>query len=190
MKILTKLEDTYKNLQTGIISSEEASKLGIKIIKHMRDKCDEYASKYNLNFTCLATPAEGLSGRFVNIDKAIYGKIKGVTDKDYYTNSFHIPVYYNISIVNKIKKEAPFHALTNAGHISYIEMDGDVTDNIEAFEKVIRLMKESGIGYGAVNHPVDRDPVCGYVGIIKDVCPGCGRREFEPISVEKLTNCC
>jgi len=170
--------------------SDEASKLGIKIIKHMRDKCDEYAAKYNLNFTCLATPAEGLSGRFVNIDKAIYGKIKGVTDKDYYTNSFHIPVYYNISIVNKIKKEAPFHALTNAGHISYIEMDGDVTDNIEAFEKVIRLMKESGIGYGAVNHPVDRDPVCGYVGIIKDVCPGCGRREFEPISVEKLTNCC
>lgn len=168
--------------------SEEAEKLGIKIIKFMREKCDEYSEKYNLNFTCLATPAEGLSGRFVNIDKAIYGKIKGVTDRDYYTNSFHVPVYYNISIVNKIKKEAPFHALTNAGHISYIEMDGDLTENVEAFEKVVRLMKESGIGYGAINHPVDRDPVCGYVGIIKDVCPGCGRREFEPIPVEKLAD--
>ena len=165
--------------------SDEAEKLGIKIIKFMRDKCDEYSEKYNLNFTCLATPAEGLSGRFVNIDKAIYGKIKGVTDRDYYTNSFHVPVYYNISIVNKIKKEAPFHALTNAGHISYIEMDGDLTQNVEAFEKVIRLMKESGIGYGAINHPVDRDPVCGYVGIIKDVCPKCGRREFEGILLDK-----
>lgn len=170
--------------------SEEAEKLGIKIIKFMRDKCDEYSEKYNLNFTCLATPAEGLSGRFVNIDKAIYGKIKGVTDRDYYTNSFHVPVYYNISIVNKIKKEAPFHALTNAGHISYIEMDGDLTENVEAFEKVVRLMKESGIGYGAINHPVDRDPVCGYVGIIKDVCPGCGRKEFEAVPVEKLNDCC
>ena len=129
---------------------------------------------------------EGLSGRFTSIDRAIYGKIKGVTDREYYTNSFHVPVYYNISITDKIKREAPFHALTNAGHISYIEMDGDLTENVEAFEKVIRLMKESGIGYGAINHPVDRDPVCGYVGIIKDVCPGCGRREFEPIPAQKL----
>ena len=152
----------------------------------MRKKCDEYCKQYNLNFTLLATPAEGLSGRFVNIDKAIYGNIKGVTDKSYYTNSFHIPVSFNISIKDKITLEAPFHALTNAGHISYIEMDGDLTENVEAFEKVIRLMKEAGIGYGAINHPVDRDPVCGYVGIIKDVCPGCGRREFEAIPVEKV----
>ncbi len=166
--------------------SDKAEKLGVEIITFMRKKCDEYSEKYNLNFTCLATPAEGLSGRFVNIDKAIYGKIKGVTDREYYTNSFHVPVYYNISIVDKIKKEAPFHALTNAGHISYIEMDGDLTENVEAFEKVIRLMKESGIGYGAINHPVDRDPVCGYVGIIKDVCPGCGRREFEEIPVDRI----
>ena len=165
--------------------SDEAQKLGIEIIEFMRNKCDEYSEKYNLNFTCLATPAEGLSGRFVNIDKAIYGKIKGVTDKDYYTNSFHVPVHYNISIVNKLKKEAPYHALTNAGHISYIEMDGDLTQNVEAFEKVIRVMKETGIGYGAINHPVDRDPVCGYVGIIKDVCPKCGRREFEGVLLEK-----
>ena len=155
----------------------------------MRKKCDEYSEKYHLNFTLLATPAEGLSGRFVNIDKAIYGKIKGVTDREYYTNSFHIPVYYNISVTNKIKKEAPFHALTNAGHITYIELDGDAASNVEAFEKVVRIMKESGIGYGAINHPVDRDPVCGYVGVIGDVCPRCGRHDCEAVSVEKLRSC-
>ena len=168
--------------------SEEAQELGLKIIGFMRKKCDEYSQKYNLNFTCLATPAEGLSGRFVNIDKAIYGKIKGVTDRDYYTNSFHVPVYYNTTISKKIKTEAPYHALTNAGHISYIELDGDPSENLDAFESIVRMMKEEGIGYGAINHPVDRDPVCGYVGIIKDVCPGCGRREGEAISVEKLKN--
>lgn len=168
--------------------SEDSQKLGLKIVKFMRKKCDEYAQKYNLNFTCLATPAEGLSGRFVNIDRAIYGKIRGVTDKEYYTNSFHVPVYYNISIVKKIKKEAPYHALTNAGHISYIELDGDTTKNLEAFEKIVRLMKESGMGYAAINHPVDRDPVCGYVGIIGDVCPGCGRKAFEGVSVEAVNN--
>ena len=168
--------------------SEEAQKLGLKIISFMRKKCDEYSEKYNLNFTCLATPAEGLSGRFVNIDKAIYGKIKGVTDRDYYTNSFHVPVYYNISIVNKIKKEAPYHALTNAGHISYIELDGDTTKNLDAFEKIVRLMKENNMGYAAINHPVDRDPVCGYVGVIGDVCPGCGRRAYEGVSVEKVND--
>ena len=168
---------------------EDAYKLGLEIITHMREKCDEYSQKYHLNFTLLATPAEGLSGRFVNIDKAIYGKIKGVTDREYYTNSFHVPVYYNISVTNKIKKEAPFHALTNAGHITYIELDGDAANNVEAFEKVVRIMKEAGIGYGAINHPVDRDPVCGYVGVIGDVCPRCGRHDHEAISVEKLRSC-
>lgn len=166
--------------------SEEAQKLGLEIIGFMRKKCDEYAERYNLNFACLATPAEGLSGRFTNIDKAIYGKIKGVTDREYYTNSFHVPVYYNTSITHKIKTEAPYHELTNGGHISYIELDGDAAQNVEAFEKIIRLMKESGIGYGAINHPVDRDPVCGYVGVIGDVCPGCGRHEFESIPIERL----
>ncbi len=168
---------------------EESYKLGLEIITKMRKRCDEYSEKYHLNFTLLATPAEGLSGRFVNIDKAIYGKIKGVTDREYYTNSFHIPVYYNISVTNKIKKEAPFHALTNAGHITYIELDGDAASNVEAFEKVVRIMKESGIGYGAINHPVDRDPVCGYVGVIGDVCPRCGRHDCEAVSVEKLRSC-
>ena len=168
--------------------SEEAQELGLKIIGFIRNKCDEYSEKYNLNFTCLATPAEGLSGRFTNIDKAIYGKIKGVTDRDYYTNSFHVPVYYNITIVKKLHLEAPYHALTNAGHISYIELDGDPTENVDAFESIIRVMKEEGIGYGAINHPVDRDPVCGYVGIIHDVCPKCGRREGESVSMEKITS--
>ncbi len=172
--------------------SKTSQKLGLEIIKFMRKKCDENCEKYNLNFTCLATPAEGLSGRFTAIDRAIYGKIKGVTDREYYTNSFHVPVYYNISIVDKLKTEAPYHELTNGGHISYIELDGDVASNVDAFEKVIRIMKESGIGYGAVNHPVDRDPVCGYVGVINDVCPGCGRHEFEGVPMEKITSpeCC
>ena len=168
--------------------SEDSQKLGLKIVKFMRKKCDEYAEKYKLNFTCLATPAEGLSGRFVGIDRAIYGKIKGVTDRDYYTNSFHVPVHYRISITNKIKKEAPYHELTNAGHISYIELDGDTTKNLDAFEKIVRLMKENNMGYGAINHPVDRDPVCGYVGVIGDVCPGCGRKAYEGVSIEKVND--
>ena len=166
--------------------SAESQNLGLEIIGHMRKKCDEYSEKYNLNFTCLATPAEGLSGRFVNIDRDIYGKIAGVTDRAYYTNSFHVPVYYNISIAKKLEIEGKYHALTNAGHISYIELDGDPSDNLEAFESVVRIMKESDIGYGAINHPVDRDPVCGYVGIIKDVCPRCGRKTGEPVSVDLL----
>lgn len=166
--------------------SKEAQKLGLEIIKFMRDRTDEYSKKYNLNFTLIATPAEGLSGRFVNIDRAIYGSIKGVTDRKYYTNSFHVPVYYNIKIKDKIELEAPYHNLTNGGHISYIELDGDTVQNVDAFESVIRLMKESGIGYGAINHPVDRDPVCGYVGVIGDVCPGCGRKEFDSVPLETI----
>ena len=166
--------------------SEKAEKLGLEIITHMRKRCDDYAEKYKLNFTLLATPAEGLSGRFTNMDKAIYGKLKGITDREYYTNSFHVPVYYNISITDKIKKEAPFHALTNAGHISYIEFDGDPLTNLQAFENIVRLMKENNMGYAAINHPVDRDPVCGYVGIIKDKCPRCGRKDGEGLTVETL----
>ncbi len=171
--------------------SEEAQKLGLEIISFMRKRCDGYAKEANLNYTLIATPAEGLSGRFVGIDKAIYGSIKGVTDKGYYTNSFHVPVHYNTSIKHKLEVEAPYHALTNGGHISYIELDGDTVNNVEAFESVVRMMKKLGIGYGAINHPVDRDPVCGYVGVINDVCPGCGRKEFEGVPIEHLTeiNC-
>lgn len=168
--------------------SEKAQKLGLEIINFIRKETNKYSEKYNLNFTCVATPAEGLSGRFTNIDKAIYGKIKGVTDREYYTNSFHVPVYYHTSITNKIKKEAPYHPLTNGGHISYIELDGDTANNTEAFEKVIHIMKEAGIGYGAINHPVDRDPVCGYVGVIGDKCPGCGRKEFDAVPIETINS--
>ena len=167
--------------------SEKAQKLGLEIIGHMRKKCDEYSEEYNLNFTCLATPAEGLSGRFVAIDRSIYGKIKGVTDRDYYTNSFHVPVYYKTSVQHKLEVEGKYHAFTNAGHISYIELDGDTVNNVDAFETVVRIMHDTGVGYGAINHPVDRDPVCGYVGVIKDVCPGCGRHENEGIEMEKIS---
>ncbi|MBO5476409.1 MAG: anaerobic ribonucleoside triphosphate reductase [Clostridia bacterium] len=159
--------------------SEEARELGIKIISHMRERMDEQSQKEKLNFTLIATPAEGLSGRFVRMDKKRYGVIEGVTDREYYTNSFHVPVYYKTSAFNKIKIEAPYHELTNGGHISYVELDGDPSKNLEAFEQIIRCMKESGIGYGSINHPVDRDPICGFTGIIKDVCPCCGRKEFE-----------
>ncbi len=159
---------------------EESRELGLDIITHMRERCDMYMKKYHLNFSLLATPAEGIAGRFTKIDRKEYGAIKGVCDRDYYTNSFHVPVYYPISAFDKIEIEAPYHALCNAGHITYIELDGDPTQNIEAFEAVIRKMKESGIGYGSVNHPVDRDPVCGYSGIIEgDRCPSCGRHESE-----------
>ena len=168
--------------------SEKAQKLGEEIIKHMRDKCDEYTKEYNLNFTLLATPAEGLSGRFVAMDRSIYGKIKGVTDRDYYTNSFHVPVYYKTTVKHKLEVEGVYHKYTNAGHISYIELDGDTVNNVEAFESVVRIMHESDIGYGAINHPVDRDPVCGYVGVIKDVCPRCGRHEGEGVEMEKINN--
>ena len=168
--------------------SAKAQKLGLEIIGFMRNKCNEFAKEANLNYTLIATPAEGLSGRFVAIDRAIYGKIKGVTDREYYTNSFHVPVYFNTSIKHKLEIEAPYHNLTNGGHISYIEFDGNTAMNVDAFESVIRMMKELGIGYGAINHPVDRDPVCGYVGVIGDVCPGCGRKEFDSIPLEEVKN--
>ena len=159
--------------------SEEAEKLGIEIVAHMRKRMDEETEKTGLNWSVIGTPAEGLSGRFVKIDREKYGVIPGVTDRDYYTNSFHVPVYYNINAFDKIKKEAPFHNLTNGGHISYIELDGDPLKNLDAFEQVVRCMKESGIGYGSINHPVDRDPVCGYTGIIDNECPLCGRHEGD-----------
>ena len=159
--------------------SAEAQELGLKIIQTMRDRTDLESKKTGLNFSVLATPAEGLSGRFVRMDRERYGVIPGVTDRDYYTNSLHVPVYYPIRAVDKIRLEAPYHALTNGGHISYVEMDGDPVQNVAAFEKVIRCMKEAGIGYGSVNHPVDRDPCCGFTGIIGDSCPQCGRTEHS-----------
>lgn len=159
--------------------SEEAQRLGLEIVSHMRERADRQSKQTGLNYTLIATPAEGLSGRFIKIDKKKYGIIEGVTDRDYYTNSFHVPVYYNISAFKKIRLEAPYHALTNGGHISYVEMDGDPLKNLDAFEQIVRYMKSEGIGYGAINHPIDRDPCCGFTGIIDDECPVCHRHEDE-----------
>lgn len=159
--------------------SKEAQVLGQEIIGYMRKRMDEMSRKTGLNWSLIATPAEGLSGRFVRLDKERYGIIPGVTDREYYTNSFHVPVYYPISAFDKLAIEAPYHELTNGGHISYIELDGDPLKNLEAFEKVVRYMKEAGIGYGSINHPVDRDPCCGYTGIIDNECPLCGRKEED-----------
>ena len=159
--------------------SNKSQELGLRIIRTMRDFCDKKTAETGMNYTLLATPAEGLSGRFVRMDRERYGDIPGVTDRDYYTNSFHVPVYYNCSAFHKLSTEAPYHALTNAGHISYVEMDGDTLRNLEAFEKIVRFMHDIGIGYGSINHPVDRDPVCGFNGIIGDSCPKCGRVEND-----------
>lgn len=172
----------------------DARELGLDIITHMREKCDEYCKKYNLNFSLLGTPAEGIAGRFTKIDRKEFGEIKGVTDREFYTNSFHVPVYYPISAFQKIEIEAPYHNLCNAGHITYIELDGDPSQNIAAFEAVIRKMHDEGIGYGSVNHPVDRDPVCGFSGIITgDRCPHCGRLEgdvaFEKVFANECASC-
>lgn len=166
--------------------SKEAQELGLEIIGYMRKFCDEKSEELKMNVTCLATPAEGLSGRFIRMDKEIFGIIEGVTDREYYTNSFHVPVYCPVSAYKKIDIEAPYHALTNAGHISYVEMDGDPTKNLEAFEAVIRHMHDAGIGYGSINHPVDRDPECGYNGIINDTCPKCGRKECAGHPFERI----
>ena len=166
--------------------SEEMQAKGLEIIGFMRDYCDRKSQEMKMNFTLLGTPAEGLSGRFIRMDQKRFGRIPGVTDREYYTNSFHIPVWHEISVYDKIRLEAPYHALCNAGHISYVELDGDTARNVEAFEAVVRCMHDQGVGYGSINHPVDRDPICGYVGIIGDVCPRCGRREGEAIDPERI----
>ena len=166
--------------------SEEMQEKGKAILGFMRKFCDDKSQELKMNFSLLGTPAEGLSGRFIRMDQKRYGKLPGVTDREYYTNSFHIPVWYPISAYDKIRLEAPYHNLCNAGHISYVELDGDTARNVEAFESIVRCMHDFGIGYGSINHPVDRDPVCGYVGIIGDVCPRCGRREGEEIPFERI----
>lgn len=162
--------------------SEDAQKLGLEIVGHIRKYCDEQSKKLGMNVTCLATPAESLAGRFLRADRKMFGVVEHITDRGYYTNSFHVPVYYHIPAIRKIDIEAPYHALTNAGHISYVELDGDPTKNLAAFERIVRHMKEAGVGYGSINHPVDRDPVCGYNGIINDVCPCCGRTECNKVT--------
>lgn len=161
--------------------SKESQELGLKIVKHMRDYCDKKKDEENLNWSLLGTPAEGLSERFVKIDKKIYGEIPGVTDKNYYTNSSHVPVYYDISAFDKIDIEAPYHELENAGHIAYIELDGDPTQNLDALEAVVKHMHDANIGYGAINHPVDSCRKCGYKGAGLEECPMCGSKDIEKL---------
>ena len=165
---------------------EFSQELGLRIVGYIRGYCNRKSAELGMNVTCLATPAESLAGRLLRSDRERYGIIKGVTDREYYTNSFHVPVYYHLPALKKIDIEAPYHALTNAGHISYVELDGDPTKNLAAFERVVRHMKEAGIGYGSINHPVDRDPVCGYNGIINDTCPCCGRSETDGVPFERI----
>ncbi len=159
--------------------SAEAQELGLKIVKHLREKTDEYTKLERRNWTTFGTPAESTAGQFQRANRKKYGSIKGVTDRDYMTNSSHVPVYFPICAHDKIQIEAPYHALENAGHIAYIEMDGDPTKNISAFEAVVRAMHDADMGYFSINHPVDRDPVCGYTGIIANECPHCHRKEIE-----------
>ncbi|EEC4842441.1 anaerobic ribonucleoside triphosphate reductase [Campylobacter lari] len=165
--------------------SQEARELGLQIVRFMREFVDEKALKDKLNFSLIATPAEGLSGRFLKLDQKKYGILKGITDKEFYTNSFHIPVDFPISIYEKIQIEAPYHELNNGGHITYVELNGDVSKNLESFERIIKCMKESNIGYGSINFPLDRDPVCGYSGVIDEFCPKCHRKE-DDIKFERI----
>ncbi|EAJ1254592.1 anaerobic ribonucleoside triphosphate reductase [Campylobacter lari] len=165
--------------------SQEARELGLQIVRFMREFVDEKARVNKLNFSLIATPAEGLSGRFLKLDQKKYGILKGITDKDFYTNSFHIPVDFPISIYEKIQIEAPYHELNNGGHITYVELNGDASKNLESFERIIKCMKESNIGYGSINFPLDRDPVCGYSGMIDEFCPKCHRKE-DDIKFERI----
>ena len=142
-------------------------------VQEMNKVAEEYKAKYHLNFSVLATPAEGLSGRFTRMDRRKYGVIPGVNDRDYYVNSFHVDVKEPISIVEKIKREAPFHALTRGGHITYVELDGEAQKNVRAIAKIVKVMHDEGIGYGSINHPVDTCHNCGYKGVIYDKCPIC-----------------
>ncbi len=159
----------------------EALELGLKIVEHMRRRIDNYAEEYDLNFALVATPAEGLAGRFVAMDRKRYGTIPGVTDKDYYSNSFHIPVYYTMSIFEKISFEGRFHKFCNAGHISYTELEAPPLHNIEAVERIIRTMAASDVGYGGINFPLDECRSCSYSGVFNKNCPECESPDIRRI---------
>lgn len=158
--------------------SEEARKLGFEIITHMREMCDKFANETDLNFSLFATPAESTAGTFARAIQKKYGKIKGVSDREYVTNSYHVPVYYPIKAADKIKIEAPYHEKCNAGCISYVELSGDTAKNLNAFESVVRAMHDNNMNYFSINHPVDRCPSCGNTLVIDgDTCPICGYKE-------------
>ena len=161
--------------------SKDSYELGLEIVNYMRQRVDEFAEEYDLNYTLLATPAEGLSGRFVRIDRKLFGTIPGVTDKDYYTNSFHVPVAHDISTAQKITIEGAFHRYANAGHISYVELDAPPLHNPEAVETIIRQMAESDMGYAGINFPVDECRFCGASGLFDDNCPHCGSDDIRRV---------
>lgn len=168
--------------------SDTSWELGYQIITFMRNKVDQASDQYDLNFSLIATPAEGLSGRFTRLDRETFGALPGITDRDYYTNSFHVPVHFPIKAIDKIRKEGPFHELCNGGHISYIECDGDVTKNIPALDKLVKAMSAYDFGYGSINHPVDRCSCCSYTGIIDHTCPKCNNSDQSQIErIRRIT---
>lgn len=163
--------------------SDEAQQLGLEIVRFIKKNVDELSDKYDLNFSVLATPAEGLSGKFTKKDKAKYGVVKGVTDKDYYTNSNHVPVYYHCSAKHKAEVEGPYHELTRGGHIFYVELDGDATHNVEAIDDIVKLMDKYNIGYASVNHNRNRCMDCGHEDAVvgETKCPVCGSTNLDTI---------
>ena len=160
---------------------EEALNLAVKIVDHIRRRIDSYAEEYDLNFALVATPAEGLAGRFVAMDRERYGSIPGVTDKSYYTNSFHVPVYYAMSMLEKIRAEGRFHSYCNAGHITYTELEAPPVQNLEAVDRIVRRMAESDVGYGGINYPLDECRICAHSGVFNGACPRCGSSEIRHI---------
>ena len=168
--------------------SKEAQQLGYEIIQFLRLKMDIATERKQLNFSLVATPAESFAGKALRQTRAKHGVIKGVTDREYFTNSFHVPVYYQIKAIDKIKIEAPFHELTNGGHITYIELDGNASKNIDALDSIVRAMQKNGIGYGSINHPVDGCMACHYKGIIENECPNCGNTDEAKIErIRRIT---
>ena len=163
--------------------SEEAQQLGLKIVSYMRDRANQFSEKYQHNYSILATPAEGLSGKFTKVDRKKFGIIPGVTDKEYYTNSNHVPVYYHCSPRHKAEVEAPYHELTRGGHIFYVEIDGDATHNPQAIMDIVDLMDKYNMGYGSVNHNRNRCMDCGYEDATEGltVCPKCGSTHIDTL---------
>ena len=163
--------------------SEKAQELGQKIVTYMRDRANEFSEQYHHNYSILATPAEGLSGKFTKKDRKQFGVIPGVTDRDYYTNSNHVPVYYKCTALKKAQVEAPYHDLTRGGHIFYVEIDGDATHNPSVIESVVDMMDKYNMGYGSVNHNRNRCLDCGYENADAhlEVCPKCGSHHIDKL---------
>ena len=169
--------------------SEKAQQLGLKIVGHLRQRMDDQIKIDGLNWSCFATPAEGLCSRAAKLNRKRFGLIPGVTDREYISNSSHVAVYYPISAQRKMEIEAPYHELCNAGHIGYVEVDGDLTKNVGAMEALVKYAADLNMNYFSVNHPVDMCLVCGYVGVINDQCPRCGFTEQDGVSIEHLKTC-